>query len=578
VFAEMATSFSELELLKDSWDRLAMARPAPEVFHTFAWARAWWEGYSREYEVFSPVVRDASGQVVAIWPLVHRDGEIRALGEGASDHNDLLVSPENASSALQAALDLLLENCTAWNAGIIRHVSERGLLLKAAGIVTGAARASLEIAGGRRGWATVAEVGAAHFQHLARKESLRRHRKKLERLGPVTFRHIEDREEIKGHLDTFQRQHIERWALLGIRSRFFEASSKRYYAGLVDHLSPLGPLRFAVLEVGGRPAAYHLGFESAGRYVWYKPTFDVDLWDSGPGEVLLQSVLQYCASAGITELDFTIGDDPYKSRFSNVTYGYFQIHLFSHRSASQYILHAREQLRRSPRFYRWANPHWVRGRGWFQRLRNVLKRDGLTGFAGERVRRLVRACMFRRDEVSVFRLTQQGKVRHDRATPDVEVLPLRFSLLAEAALRYPDRFGPNHLRTFKERIAAGDRGVVALYRGGVAQVAWVGKRSAIVATETGPRCALPLSREADAIYDCWTPPECGDSGAHLAVLQWLVQEELHSGREMWTYCLREDSASRTAILKAGFTEAARLVRTRWFGCLEKCRAIQTGET
>jgi CelD/BcsL family acetyltransferase involved in cellulose biosynthesis len=370
--AEMATSFSELERLKEDWDRLAMARPTPEVFHTFAWARAWWEGYGRGYEVFSPVVRDANGGVVAIWPLARRNAEIRAFGDGASDHNDLLASPENAQPALQAALDLLLENGETWETGIITNVSERGLLLEAARGIAGASRARLEIVGGGKGWAAVGEAGAAHFLGLARKERLRKYRKKLERLGPVTFRHIEDPEEIKGHLPTFQRQHIERWARLGMKSQFLDASSKGYYSALIDCLSPLGPLRFSVLEVGERPVAYHLGFECAGRYVWYKPTFDVELWDLSPGQVLLQSVFQYCASAGIKELDFTIGDEAYKSRFSNVTYGYFQIHLFSHWSARKYVLRAREQLKRSP-LHNWSKSHWLRDRDWLRRLWRALR-------------------------------------------------------------------------------------------------------------------------------------------------------------------------------------------------------------
>ena len=79
------------------------------------------------------------------------------------------------------------------------------------------------------------------------------------------------------------------------------------------------------------------------------------------------------------------------------------------------------------------------------------------------------------------------EVCEQRARSNIEVLPLRFSLLAEAALRYPDHLGPDHPRMLKERVAAGDRGMVALYRGGAAHVAWAGKRSAIVArTETGP--------------------------------------------------------------------------------------------
>jgi len=573
--AEIVKSFSELERLEEVWDRLAMARPNPDVFHTFAWARAWWRGYGGSCELFSPVVRDANGEAVAIWPLVRRNSKILAFGDGASDHNDLLASVETVRPALKAALDLLADNGETWLTGVITNVSERGLLLEAARGMAGASRTRLEILRGGTGWAAVTEVGSAHFLRLARKESLRRHRKHLERLGRVTFRHIEDGEEIKTHLRTFQRQHIERWALKGIKSNFFDSASTHYFSALPDCLSPLGPLRFGVLEVDGHPVAYHLGFEIARRYIWYKPTFDVDFSDLGPGEVLLQSVLQYCASADIRELDFTIGEESYKNRFSNVTYDYFQIHVFSHLSARQYVLRTREHLKRNPGLYSWLKAHWVRGNDWLRRLRQALQRDGVVRFARKRMRQLVRAFAFQRDEVIVFRLSSRGGVRRHGATPDLEIVPIRFSLLAETVLRYPDNLGPDRLQMFHARMAAGDRGVVALYRGGVAHVAWVGKRSAIVAgEETGPHCVLPLFEEASVIYDCWTPHEFRGLGVYSTVLQSLVNEEIHAGREVWIYCLRENSANRAEIIKAGFAEEARLVRIRWFGLLERCRVIQ----
>ncbi len=39
--ATLVRSFAELARLREAWDRLAMARRTPEVFHTFAWAEAW---------------------------------------------------------------------------------------------------------------------------------------------------------------------------------------------------------------------------------------------------------------------------------------------------------------------------------------------------------------------------------------------------------------------------------------------------------------------------------------------------------------------------------------------------------
>lgn len=578
--ATLVRSFAELARLREAWDRLAMARRTPEVFHTFAWAEAWWRGHGRRFEVFSPVVRDADGEVVAIWPLVLAGREIRAFGDGASDHNDLLASSEYAEPALRAALGVLAANCRDWDTGVIEWVSDRGNLLGASEHISRLSTLRLDVFPAGKGWAALAEEGPKFFIDLTRKESLRRHRKKLEQLGSVTFRHIEDVEEIKAHMEIFQRQHIARWALKGVRSSFLDVSTKDYYSALPLCLSPSGPLRFAVLEVDRRPVAYHLGFELAGRYVWHKPTFDVDLAELGPGEVLLQSVMQYCARAGIRELDFTIGDEPYKRRFCNLSYEYYRIHLFASRSAGRYILLGRELAkRRCPALYTWTRSQSLYWTDRLRRWRQAIRRDGMIRFVERRIRQALRAFVLRRDEVLVFRVSKQAEVRRDFVVPDVEVVPFRPSLVAEASLEHESYFDRDRLQSFRRRIAAGDRAVVALYRGKLAHVAWVGRRNAIVAaTETGPHCVLELPEEASVIYDCWTPEEFRGMGIYAAVLQSLLREELQFGRDVWIYCLRENRASRAGIRKAGFVEAARFIRIVVFGRVERCRVIRHDRT
>lgn len=85
----------------------------------------------------------------------------------------------------------------------------------------------------------------------------------------------------------------------------------------MDELDPSSELRFAVLELDGRPLAYHFGFESKRTYLWYKPAFDVGFWKYSPGEVLLRNLLRYARDSELREFDFTIGDESFKQRFAN---------------------------------------------------------------------------------------------------------------------------------------------------------------------------------------------------------------------------------------------------------------------
>jgi CelD/BcsL family acetyltransferase involved in cellulose biosynthesis len=78
-----------------------------------------------------------------------------------------------------------------------------------------------------------------------------------------------------------------------------------------------GWLRFTRLDWGDRPIAFHFGFCFAGRYLWYKPSFDIGLARMSPGEALLRRLLLAAAGEGAREFDFGLGDEPFKRRFAD---------------------------------------------------------------------------------------------------------------------------------------------------------------------------------------------------------------------------------------------------------------------
>lgn len=573
--ATIVRQFSELESLSAEWTRLLERSPQAEIFHALPWMRAWWAGYRTDYAVHTPVVRDESG-VVAIWPLVRHGTRLRAMGHGMSDQNDLLVAPGVAVPALHAALNALAAEGGGWDTGQISNVSERSQLYGALNTASIGSRVRIETVRSGTGFTWASQGDAASFITLARKESLRRHRKKLERLGAVSFRHIDDPEEIRSHFVRFQRQHIERWTLRGVESPFLNGSARTFYDAMLEHLCSEGALRFGVLEVDGVPVAYHLGFERYGKFVWYKPTFDVDLAECGPGEVLLQCVLQHCAASGVKELDFTIGDETYKRRFSNLDYAYFNVHLFRRPCIAQYALRTRERLKQHRQLYSLLKDGAYGGAAVAARVRDGVRRNGVAGLAKKALRRITRRWLFQRDAVTVFRLDKLPATTD--GTPEIEVVPFCASLLASALLSNPLAIDRNRMARLLKRSGSGDRGYMGLVDGRVAHVAWVGERTSIVATsETGPDCALPLPQPVSVIYDCWTVKEYRGRGVYPAVLRRLAAEEMGANREVWIYCLAENRASRSGILKAGFAEAARMTRVRWLGRWEHTGVSSLGQ-
>ena len=68
-----------------------------------------------------------------------------------------------------------------------------------------------------------------------------------------------------------------------------------------------------------RPIAYHFGFVSDKRLLWYKPSFDPSIRKGSPGVVLIRHLIGYARQHNLAELDFTIGAEPFKDRFSSGT-------------------------------------------------------------------------------------------------------------------------------------------------------------------------------------------------------------------------------------------------------------------
>jgi CelD/BcsL family acetyltransferase involved in cellulose biosynthesis len=151
------------------------------------------------------------------------------------------------------------------------------------------------------------------------KKSIRRHENGLKKAGVVEVRHITRSEDIEPYLDGFFAQHIARRAQTEAASHFLDVRYQQFYRLLTCRLALRGWLLFTVISLNNEPVAFHFGFIYGTRLLWYKPAFSIAYAQLSPGEVLLAALFRYCRDHGLRELDFTIGDDAFKSRFANVT-------------------------------------------------------------------------------------------------------------------------------------------------------------------------------------------------------------------------------------------------------------------
>jgi CelD/BcsL family acetyltransferase involved in cellulose biosynthesis len=292
------------------------------VFYSPTWHEVWWSVFGQSGTLCAPAVFDGEELVALL--LLRRDGvRLRFAGIPENDYCDLLCAGHDPGAVLDRMLRAL-EDAGHVEAEL-EFVPEDALLRQAVD--------ALPAAWERRTRWTYRDpcptslLDEDVLRAILAKKSLHRHEKKLMKRGEVVLRHVEDVEEALALLPVFFDQHAGRRAQVGDVSLFQTDRARRFYEGLVRSMDLGRELRFAVLEAGGRPVAFHFGFEVDGRLTWYKTSFDVELAREGPGEVLLKRLFEYAGEHGLAELDFTRGAEAFKERFANLVRTNYTLHV-----------------------------------------------------------------------------------------------------------------------------------------------------------------------------------------------------------------------------------------------------------
>ena len=124
-------------------------------------------------------------------------------------------------------------------------------------------------------------------------------------------------EEVLARLPDFFDQHVRRWQDTPTPSPFRQGDARRFFEEMVRRLSGPGWLDFSVVELDGRPLAYHFGFRYGGALTWYKPSYEIEVARRSPGLLMIRHLIERSLDEGLDEVDFTIGTEPFKSRYTN---------------------------------------------------------------------------------------------------------------------------------------------------------------------------------------------------------------------------------------------------------------------
>jgi len=315
----LARRLTDLPVSREQWNALAGATPGATLFQTYEWFQCWWNAFGAGKELFCATIWE-DGSLLGIVPLMRfRRYGIRHLefvGSPNGDYQDFILGDRSAALLPEIARFLYAERGQ-WDTLVLRnlpmesptHHALPGLMRDAGLHATDLERVAcptLQLAS--RGEAT---------HKLIDRYSIRRRIKAMRQRGEISFRRITTKQELEAHLPQFFEQYVERRRGSPAARTFLRADVRDFFERLSDAMLTAGWLHFSALALDGHPAAYHLGFEYRGRLYWYKPSFDPALRSLSPGLVLLHFLIRDAVERHLDELDFTVGAEPFKYRYSN---------------------------------------------------------------------------------------------------------------------------------------------------------------------------------------------------------------------------------------------------------------------
>lgn len=315
------------------WNALVAGSPNATIFQTYEWFECWWSAFGQDRELFLVTVWDGDA-LAGIAPLMtFRRAGLRRLefvGTPNADYQDFILG-RRAAELLPLLAGYLFEHRDDWDMVALRNVPMESATFQALPVIMrtlGLGATDLE-----RVACPTFEVSSrpAEIRQWLNRYSLRRRLKHLQRHGQLAFTRFSTIAQLDRYLPMFFEQYIERRRGTAAARVFIRPEVRKFYAALAKSTLTPGWLHFSVLECAGRPVAFHFGFEFRDRLYWYKPSFDPALARHSPGKVLLSFLIRDSLERGLTELDFTVGAEPFKARYTRTHRINANLRIFSRR-------------------------------------------------------------------------------------------------------------------------------------------------------------------------------------------------------------------------------------------------------
>jgi CelD/BcsL family acetyltransferase involved in cellulose biosynthesis len=316
----------DLQALRDEW--IAFENVADcTVFQTFEWLAAY-QLHVGERQGETPcvaVVRGANNAIVSIVPLaVRRTGlvsELTFLGSDLCDYNAPLLTPgfikmvgRQAFVAVWRDILAQIQSNPLSHFDIVRlekmpsaiGVQENPLVVYLTNTLNPSGSWATSLAGS---W----DAFYAAKRSSATRSRDRSKRKRLEDARAISFKTLDRASDVAQTLDVLMAQKAQAFSARGIRNIFQLPGYADFYRAIATDPRFSRIVHVSALDAGDEPVAVNLGLTFRNRYYYVLSSYTGGpLAKFGPGAIHLHELMRYAIARGMTDFDFTIGDERYK--------------------------------------------------------------------------------------------------------------------------------------------------------------------------------------------------------------------------------------------------------------------------
>ena len=303
--------------LAGSWDELVRAMPRPSPFLLHSWLLEWWRHYGRGADL-AVHVAFRGDRLVGALPLCTRSRFGLRVSEFVGGTwailADALVAPgEDAADVVTALAGRVAES--------EHDFADLFGLPGSSRLVAALPQDSLRLV--QRLEAPVCDLGpsweAAYTSRLSSKarSERRRRMRQLEQLGTVESEVARTRAEIARAVEDAFVVHDKRWRGRRDASGFVTATGKRFHRAALLALADQDVARGLTIRLDGRPIAFSLYLQLAGRSYGMNMAFDPAYAPYGTGAEAKLQAIEASWSEGIRRIELLGTAAEHKRRFTD---------------------------------------------------------------------------------------------------------------------------------------------------------------------------------------------------------------------------------------------------------------------